>query len=104
MEIYYEIGKYILDLNTNFIYFVEGSVPDKKYCGYAEALEAIGFVRDDDVKSGREAALLKENKVFLYFTAKWEGSTIHLFRHASWKHKKSVMKDIKKYDDRIIFI
>lgn len=104
MERHYEIGKHILDLNTNFIYFVEGSVPEKDYCGYPEALEAIRFARDDDDKTGRAAELLKDNKVFLYFTARWEDNTVQMLWHASWKHKKSVMKAIKNYDDRIIFI
>ena len=57
----YEIGKYILDLEDRFLYYVQGSVSEEKYVGYAEALEAARRERDEDVESGREAELLKES-------------------------------------------
>lgn len=100
----YEIGKYILDLKSKFIYYVDGSVSERKYGDYAEALEAARMERDDDVKSGREAELLKDDKVFLYFTAKWEEETVQMFFHASWALDKDVMQKIHDYDDRIVFI
>lgn len=100
----YEIGKYILDLEDRFLYYVQGSVSEEKYVGYAEALEAARRERDEDVESGREAELLKENKVFIYFTARWEDRTVQILMHASWALDKDVMQKIHDYDDRIVFI
>ena len=100
----FEIGKYILDLNNRFIYYIDGSVSDDRYVGYAEALEACKRDRDADVQSGREAELLKENKVYLYFTAEWEDNNIRMLFHANWTHSKEVMEKIHDYDDRILFI
>lgn len=102
----YEIGKYILDLKSkpNFLHFVDGSVSERKYVGYSEALEAARMERDEDVSSGREAEMLKEGKVFIYFTAKWEGESIQMRLHASWALDKDVMQKIHDYDDRIVFI
>ena len=100
----FEIGKYILDLEGKFIYYVSGSVSEEKYVGYAEALEACRLERDKDIESGLEAELLKKNQVLLYFTAEWEDRTIRMLFHASWAHSKEVMEKIHDYDDRILFI
>jgi len=104
-----EIGKYILDLNEHYLVFVDGSVSERKYRDYAEALEAVRFERDKDVESGREAELLKQGKVILYFTADWreheDGTThIQMFHHANWALDKEVMRKIHDYDDRIVFV
>ena len=103
-----EIGKRILDLNNRALYFVDGSVSERKYRDYAEALEAVRFERDKDVESGREAELLKHGKVILYFTAEWEEqddhTNIRMFDHASWALDKEVMQKIHDYDDRIVFV
>ena len=103
-----EIGKRILDLNNRVLYFVDGSVSERKYRDYAEALEAVRFERDKDVESGGEAELLKQGKVFLYFTAEWEEKEdctyIRVFDHANWALDKEVMQKIHDYDDRIVFV
>lgn len=103
-----EIGKYILLLNNRALVFVEGSVSERKYRDYAEALEAVRFERDKDVESGREAELIKDNKVFIYFTAEWEEqddhTNIRMFMHANWALDKEIMQKIHDYDDRIVFV
>ena len=97
-----------MDLNERYLILVDDSISERKYRDYAEALEAIRDERDKDVESGREAELLKQGKVFLYFTAEWEElddhTNIRMFHHASWALDKEVMQKIHDYDYRIVFV
>ena len=103
----YEVGLYLFELETGYIFFDEDGMSEGTFCGPAEAREEAKRRMKLADEDGTKEQLLSEGYAMVFFSSKLPDPEENFFRidlMTSFSYDHEILKKIKEKNDRIIII
>ena len=101
----YEVGLYLFELETGYIFFDKDGMSEGTFCGPAEAREEAKRRMKLADEDGTKDELLAKGYAMAFFTTKLPDPEENFYRidlMVSFSYDYDVLKRIKEKDDRII--